>query len=137
MQIDETAAPSEKPPPAKRKHGIVRAGNLSPEEAREAKRAAETEGRILVFDLETQRSAEEVGGWGNIPKMGLALAVVYDLQRRSYRTYYETDADKLLLDLVMADRVVGFNIDNFDRMLGIHVCCYCQKPKRRIFRIVR
>ena len=46
--------------------------------------------------------------------MGLALAVVYDMERDSYRTYYETDAQRLLLDLVMADRVVGFNIDRFD-----------------------
>jgi DEAD/DEAH box helicase domain-containing protein len=114
LKIDDAPAPAEKPAAPRRKHGISRAGNLSPEEARAVKKAAETEGRILVFDLETQRSAEEVGGWGNIPKMGLALAVVYDLQRRSYRTYYEADAEKLLLDLVMADRVVGFNVDRFD-----------------------
>ena len=31
-----------------------------------------------------------------------------------YRTYYEADVHRLLLDLVMADRVVGFNIDRFD-----------------------
>jgi DEAD/DEAH box helicase domain-containing protein len=68
----------------------------------------------LVMDLETQRSAEEVGGWGHTDRMGLALAVVYDIERESYRTYFETDASRLLLDLVMADRVVGFNIDRFD-----------------------
>ena len=46
--------------------------------------------------------------------MGLALAVVYDVERGAYRTYFEADVDRLLLDLVMADRVVGFNIDRFD-----------------------
>ena len=46
--------------------------------------------------------------------MGLALAVVYDVARGAYRTYYETDVDRLLLDLVLADCVVGFNIDRFD-----------------------
>jgi DEAD/DEAH box helicase domain-containing protein len=46
--------------------------------------------------------------------MGLALAVVYDVTRESYRTYYETDVDRLLVDLAFADRVVGFNIDRFD-----------------------
>jgi DEAD/DEAH box helicase domain-containing protein len=99
---------AEAPPPAeppKKRHGIVRAGNLSPEEAAR---------RTLFFDLETQRSAEEVGGWGNIDRMGLALAVVYDPAKPAYTTYHEKDVDRLLLDLVMADLVVGFNIDRFD-----------------------
>ena len=68
----------------------------------------------MFFDLETQRGADEVGGWLHIARMGLALAVAYDSEREAYRTYYETDVDRLLLDLVMADRVVGFNIDRFD-----------------------
>ena len=46
--------------------------------------------------------------------MGLALGVVYDVQRHCYRTYFEADVDKLLVDLLSADRVVGFNIDRFD-----------------------
>jgi len=71
-------------------------------------------GRVLVFDLETQRSADDVGGWGFASKMGLALAVVYDVAAGAYRTYYETDVDRLLLDLAFADRVIGFNIDRFD-----------------------
>jgi DEAD/DEAH box helicase domain-containing protein len=71
-------------------------------------------GHVLVFDLETQRSADDVGGWGFASKMGLALAVVYDVAQAVYRTYYETDVDRLLLDLAFADRVVGFNIDRFD-----------------------
>jgi DEAD/DEAH box helicase domain-containing protein len=114
FDLDQAPEPVEQMRPARKKHGIVRAGNLAPAEALKAKEAADAHGRTLIFDLETQRSAEEVGGWGNIRDMGLALAVVYDLQRRSYRTYFEADAEKLLLDLVMADRVVGFNIDRFD-----------------------
>jgi DEAD/DEAH box helicase domain-containing protein len=66
------------------------------------------------MDLETQRGAADVGGWSNTHRMGLALAVSYDVEREAYRTYYEADVDRLLLDLVMADRVVGFNIDRFD-----------------------
>jgi DEAD/DEAH box helicase domain-containing protein len=77
-------------------------------------RSASHPERILIFDLETQRSAEEVGGWGSANKMGLALAVVYDVARAAYLTYYEADVDRLLLDLAFADRVVGFNIDRFD-----------------------
>jgi DEAD/DEAH box helicase domain-containing protein len=66
------------------------------------------------MDLETQRSAEEVGGWKNASRMGLALAVVYDVAGDAYRTYDESEVDRLLLDLAMADCVVGFNIDRFD-----------------------
>jgi DEAD/DEAH box helicase domain-containing protein len=71
----------------------------------------------MVLDLETRRSAREVGGWGRVSRMGLALAVVYDLARGTYRSYREADVHRLLLDLVMADLVVGFNIDRFD--LGV------------------
>jgi len=103
---------------ARRRHGITRAGNL-PEARLGALRAAipaETAAadRVVVLDLETQRGADDVGGWGNIREMGLALAVAYDVKREAYRTYFEADVDRLLLDLVMADRVVGFNIDRFD-----------------------
>jgi DEAD/DEAH box helicase domain-containing protein len=99
-----------------RRHGITRA---LPEERVAPLRAAippptVAVDRVMVLDLETQRGAADVGGWGNIREMGLALAVAYDVRREAYRTYFEADVDRLLLDLVMADRVVGFNIDRFD-----------------------
>jgi DEAD/DEAH box helicase domain-containing protein len=87
------------PAPAPRKHGITR---------------GVPGGGVVVFDLETQRSAEEVGGWAQISRMGVALAVVFDVGRAAYRTYFEADVDRLLLDLALADRVVGYNIDRFD-----------------------
>lgn len=70
--------------------------------------------QILFFDLETQQSAEEVGGWGNIRDMKLALAITYNDHTGRFRTYFEKDVASLLLDLVMADRVIGYNIDRFD-----------------------
>jgi DEAD/DEAH box helicase domain-containing protein len=96
------------PPVPLRKHGITRAVPAEPSAD------APPGDRVLVFDLETQRSAEDVGGWGFAAKMGLALAVVYDAARGAYMTYYESDVERLLLDLALADRVVGFNIDRFD-----------------------
>ncbi len=110
----EQAAPERLP-----KHGITRgtpttaartAGGSLPV----APVVASAGERVLFFDIETKRGADEVGGWTQIARMGLALAVVYDEERRCYRTYHEADVDKLLLDLVMADRVVGFNIERFD-----------------------
>jgi DEAD/DEAH box helicase domain-containing protein len=112
--LAEFAAPPPADPPESRpprKHGITRAvPALPPPPGPPAPEA----GPVLVFDLETQRSAEEVGGWSHADRMGLALAVIYDVSREAYRTYYEGDVDRLLLDLALAQRVVGFNIDRFD-----------------------
>ena len=70
--------------------------------------------RVLFFDLETQKSAEEVGGWGNIHKMGLAVGVVWDSLDQEFFTYEEKDAPQLLDKLRTADLAVGFNIIGFD-----------------------
>jgi len=69
---------------------------------------------MLFFDLETQKSAEEVGGWEHIAAMKVALAVTYDDATGRFRTYKEQDIHELLGDLLTADRVVGYNIDRFD-----------------------
>lgn len=69
---------------------------------------------IVYFDLETQRGANEVGGWHNAFKMGLAVAVTYSTQRQSYQIYAEQDAPALIQELQRADRVVGFNVVGFD-----------------------
>lgn len=72
------------------------------------------EGRVLFFDVETRRSAEDVGGWNRIRDMGLALAVVLDVTKNRYTTYFESDVERLVLDLVMADQVIGYNTERFD-----------------------
>lgn len=70
--------------------------------------------RYGVFDLETIRSAEEVGGWGRIDKMGLSLAVLYDSSVDEYVTYMENEATRLVDHLYEFDIVVGFNNIRFD-----------------------
>jgi DEAD/DEAH box helicase domain-containing protein len=72
------------------------------------------EPRLLLFDLETQRSAEEVGGWHNAHLMRLALAVVYDAREGRFETYREAGVARLLERLREADLVVGFNVRGFD-----------------------
>lgn len=69
---------------------------------------------IIYFDLETQRSADEVGGWGNISKMGMSIAVTYSTANDEYKIYHEKQIDNLLADLQRADLVVGFNNLRFD-----------------------
>ncbi len=70
--------------------------------------------RVQYFDLETQKSAEDVGGWGNIHKMGLAVGVVWDSLDREFFIYEEKDARELAKKLRTADLVVGFNVIGFD-----------------------
>ena len=69
---------------------------------------------IVYFDLETQKSAEEVGGWNNISKMAMSIGVTYSTARGDYRIYGESQVSELLTDLQRADLVVGFNILRFD-----------------------
>jgi len=69
---------------------------------------------IVYFDLETQKSADEVGGWSRISRMGMSLGVTFSTARGDYRIYGEPQVNELLTDLQRADVVVGFNILRFD-----------------------
>ena len=68
----------------------------------------------LVFDVETRRLADEVGGWGHIRELGLSVAVTYDPEREEYQTYLEEQACELVAALRGATLVVGFNVLRFD-----------------------
>jgi hypothetical protein len=69
---------------------------------------------IVYFDLETQKSADEVGGWDNISRMGMSVAVTCSSADGEYRIYGEQQVDELIKDLQRADLVVGFNNLRFD-----------------------
>jgi hypothetical protein len=69
---------------------------------------------IVYFDLETQRSAEEVGGWDKISRMGMSVGVTYSTGRGEYRIYGEKQVSALITELQRADLVVGFNNLRFD-----------------------
>jgi len=69
---------------------------------------------IVYFDLETQKSAEEVGGWDKMRDMRMSIGVTYSTARGSYQVYAEADVTQLLTDLQRADLVVGFNNLGFD-----------------------
>ncbi len=77
--------------------------------------------RIVYFDLETRKSAQEVGGWNNAHLMGISVAVLYDSRERRFEAFQEKDVDRLLERLSHADLVVGFNVKRFDyRVLGAY-----------------
>lgn len=69
---------------------------------------------IVYFDLETQKSADEVGGWDKIRDMRMSIGVTYSTARGDYKIYGEPDVDELLKELQRADLVVGFNQLRFD-----------------------
>lgn len=69
---------------------------------------------IVYFDLETQKSAQEVGGWHKIRDMRMSLGVTYSTARGGYRVYGEKEVDNLIEELRRADLVVGFNHIRFD-----------------------
>ena len=67
-----------------------------------------------VMDLETRRSAKEVGGWHRADLMGVSCAVLYDSVKDVYIEYLENRVHELIKDLERFDLVVGFNIKRFD-----------------------
>ena len=69
---------------------------------------------FLYFDLETQKSAEEVGGWDQISRMRMSVGVTYSTARGDYRIYGEGQVNNLLTELQRADLVIGFNNLRFD-----------------------
>lgn len=69
---------------------------------------------LVYFDLETQKSAAEVGGWQNKRAMKMSIGVTYSTARNSYRIYCEDEVNDLITELQRADCVIGFNIVGFD-----------------------
>ncbi len=69
---------------------------------------------IVYFDLETQKSADEVGGWSHISQMLMSIGVTYSTARGDYRIYGEPEVNDLITELQRADLVVGFNNLRFD-----------------------
>jgi DEAD/DEAH box helicase domain-containing protein len=68
---------------------------------------------IVYFDLESQKLFEDVGG-RDATKLLLACGVTWSTQRNDFAVYWEKDAAALVAELKAADRVIGFNIINFD-----------------------
>ncbi len=68
----------------------------------------------VYFDLETQKSADEVGGWDNIRDLGLSIGVTYSTLRGGYKIYGEKQVQELIRELQRADLIIGFNHIRFD-----------------------
>jgi DEAD/DEAH box helicase domain-containing protein len=70
--------------------------------------------RIMYLDLETRKTAKDVGGWNKAHLMRVSVVVVYDSLDKTYHVFKEDDMNGLFSFLEHADLVVGFNIKGFD-----------------------
>ncbi|HSJ04774.1 MAG: ribonuclease H-like domain-containing protein [Verrucomicrobium sp.] len=69
---------------------------------------------IVYFDLETQRTANDVGGWQNKHQMGMSIGCTYSTKTQQYHIYTESTVQDLITQLRRADLVIGFNHISFD-----------------------
>jgi DEAD/DEAH box helicase domain-containing protein len=84
--------------------------------------------KIIYFDLETQRSADEVG-WNNIDLMYMSIGVAYVEPDNEYKIYTEEKINELLDLLFSADFLVTFNGKRFDNLVLSH---YTEKNVQEI-----
>jgi len=70
--------------------------------------------RLLVLDLETQKTAQDVGGWQNTHLMRVSVVVVFDSIDKNFLIFKEDNIDTLFDLLDRADLIIGFNIKKFD-----------------------
>jgi len=69
---------------------------------------------VVVFDLETQRSFDEVGGRSQMHRLGVSVGVAYRYDTDEFLTYTEDTIQGLISLLQEADLIVGYNILGFD-----------------------
>lgn len=70
--------------------------------------------RFGVFDIETQLSAQEVGGWHRADLMRVSCVVLYDSKDDIFHEFLEDQIEDLITHLQALDLVIGFNIKRFD-----------------------
>ena len=68
----------------------------------------------LVIDVETKKSFADVGGRDRFAELGVAVAGVYSYADDAFTALEEREMPRLAQMLERAERVVGFNINNFD-----------------------
>jgi DEAD/DEAH box helicase domain-containing protein len=105
------AGPEPPPSAGDTARGVIAGPDIAPQPA--TKSQPRNSPGVVVFDLETQKLADEVGGWRNIAKMRVSLAVVH-CEHGGFLTFREDDVPKLVEVLKAAELVVGFNQMRFD-----------------------
>jgi DEAD/DEAH box helicase domain-containing protein len=70
--------------------------------------------KVVVFDLETQRSFAEVGGRSQFHRLGVSIGVAYRYDADEFLVVTEDRVGELIDLLFDATLVVGYNIRGFD-----------------------
>ena len=70
--------------------------------------------RFGVLDIETQLSAQEVGGWHRADQMRVSCAVLFDSKTNAFCTFLEDQLPYLFNLMEQLDVIIGFNIKGFD-----------------------
>lgn len=68
----------------------------------------------IVLDIETKKSFADVGGKENLRDLGVAVAGVYSYATDSFHALEEHELPRLRDMLEKSDRLVGFNLKQFD-----------------------
>ena len=78
--------------------------------------------KIMVLDVETRYSADDVGGWNNADKMGVSIAVLFDGE--TYQAFTQDELSTMFTIMKQADIIIGFNTLNFDYKVLQPFCSY-------------
>lgn len=70
--------------------------------------------KVVIFDLETQRSFAEVGGRSQFHRLGVSIGVAYRYDTDEFLVVTEDQVGDLIDLLLGATLVVGYNIRGFD-----------------------
>jgi len=68
---------------------------------------------LVFFDLETQKLFQEIGG-RDPGKLLFACGVTFSTAKNDFSVYWENQVQALVDELQSADKVIGFNIREFD-----------------------
>lgn len=71
-------------------------------------------GGKLVFDLETKKTFQEVGGQRAADRLGISLVGVYSYERQQFKTFREAELGELGRWMAEAELIIGFNSKAFD-----------------------
>jgi DEAD/DEAH box helicase domain-containing protein len=69
---------------------------------------------VLVFDLETQRSFQDVGGRNQMRDLGMSVGIGYSFRDDAFTSFFEGEAGALIDSALAAELVVGYNLIGFD-----------------------
>jgi DEAD/DEAH box helicase domain-containing protein len=72
---------------------------------------------IIVLDLETKFTFDEVGGREKFEALGISVAGVYDYQTKKFEAIEEANLSKLEERLTLKPLIIGFNIKKFDMIV--------------------